>query len=73
MDTQTAHRLQAEEQARQQHLNFQPVRQVNQSVQASVRQNSQHQSVGQVRCNSYSGYNQLEIGILRKCPTFYKG
>ena len=60
VDTQIVHRLQAEEQAKEQCQNLQTVGQVNQSLQVLHRQNRQHPSLGQVRCNIYSGYNQAE-------------
>ena len=60
MDTQTAHRLQAEKQVREQHPSFQPARQVNQSVQAPFRQNMQYQPAEKIRSNRYSGYNQAD-------------
>ena len=58
MDSQISYRLQREEQVGEKNLNLQPVRQVNHSVQAPFWQNSQYESVGQVRSNRYSGYNQ---------------
>ena len=63
IDAQITHGLQAEEQAKEQCQNFKTVRQTNQSVQASCRQNGKHPSLGQVRSNRYSGYSQAERGF----------
>ena len=68
MDSQIAHRLQAEEQSLKQYQTFQTFKQVdrdcvNYSAQVPHRQKRQHPSVGQVRSNGYSGYNHTDRDI----------
>ena len=59
MDAQIAHRLKAEEQAKEQLQFSQIVRKANEPVQAPYK-HRQHPALAQVRSNTYSGYNRVE-------------